>query len=146
MQSSFDTHPHIDELSSVASAPSELKSHRQRKLPPHLQDFHCYNSNSITPNTSPPPLKTSPYPLTSYISYACLYEPFRAFINIITNTNMPQKYSEARLEKIWNDAMELEIGALIRIKTYSITILPPGQVAVSCKWVYTIKHLSDGNI
>lgn len=42
--------------------------------------------------------------------------------------------------------MRLEIGVFIRTGTWSITILPPEKVAVACKWVYTITHLSNGSI
>lgn len=79
--------------------PSELKPTRQRELPSHLQDFHCY-TNIPTNNT--PPLKTSPYPMLNFISYSYLSQLFRAFINIITST------------KIHYYVMGLDIEAFIR--------------------------------
>jgi len=139
VQSSSDAPHNHDESSSMIFVPSEPKSTRQRKLPSHLQDFHCYNN---TPTTT----KTSPYPLTNYISYSYLSEPFGAFINIITATKLPQKYSEARLDKVWNDAMGKEISAFVRTGTWSICDLPAGKVAVGCKWIITIKFLADGSI
>ena len=139
VQSSSDAPQHHDETSSMISVPSEPKSTRERKLPSHLQDFHCYNNTPTATNTSP-------YPLANYISYSYLSEPFGAFINIITAAKLPQKYSEAKLEKVWNDAMGKEIGAFVRTRTWSICDLPAGKVAVGCKWLFTIKYLADGSI
>ncbi|KAG7556653.1 Retrotransposon Copia-like N-terminal [Arabidopsis suecica] len=141
VQSSSDAPHNHDESSSLVSIPSESKPHRQRKLPSHLQDFHCYNNNTLTN-----PIKTSPYPLANYISYSYLSEPFGAFINIITKTKLPTKFSEAKHDKEWTDAMGKEIGAFIRTETWSVCDLPPGKVAVGCKWVFTIKFHADGSI
>lgn len=122
--------------------PSELKSTRQRKLPSHLQDFHF--SNNI-PTTTKTPIKTSPYPMAKYNSYSYLSEPFNAFTNIITNTIILQKYSEAKIEKVWNDAWERNWSFCTNrnLKYYRVT---PGKTAVGCKWVFTIKYHVDGSI
>lgn len=141
---SSDSHLPQDEMSSEISVPSELKSTRQKKKPSHLQDFHCYNSTSThisdlsIPNITPK--HTSPYPLTNYISYSYLSEPFRAFVNIITPAKIPTRISEALEDKIWRESIGKEIGAFIRTNTWSITELPPGKTAVGCKWLHTIKY------
>ena len=83
VQPSSDAPQNQDESSSMVSIPSESKLTRQRKLPSHLQDFHCYN------NTFKTFTKTSPYPLGNYISYSYLFEPFSAFVNIITKIKIP---------------------------------------------------------
>ncbi|XP_019089093.1 PREDICTED: uncharacterized protein LOC109127935 [Camelina sativa] len=140
VQTSSDAPHHLDESSSMVSVPSELKPTRQRKLPSHLQDFHCYNNNTLTKTN------TSPYPLTNYISYSYVSQPFCAFINAIAKSKIPKKISEARLDKVWVDAARKEIGAFIRTKTLSVCDLPDGKVAVGCKWVFTIKYHADGSI
>lgn len=140
-QASSGDQPNTVDTSSLVSVPSEHKPTPQRKPPSHLQDFHCYNNNIPTY-----PIKTSPYPIANYISYSYLSEPFYAFINIITNIPLPTKYFEAKKDKVWNDAIGLEIGAFIRTGSWSITELPPDKIAIGCKWIYTIKFLSDGEI
>src|ERR1044072_889199 len=42
--------------------------------------------------------------------------------------------------------MQAEIDALNRNDTWSMQSLPPGKKALGCKWVYRIKHNSDGTI
>ncbi|XP_010518614.1 PREDICTED: uncharacterized protein LOC104793888 [Camelina sativa] len=143
VQSSSDAPHHHDETSSMVSVPFELKPTRQRKLPSHLQDFHCYNNNTLTIHT---PQKTSPYPLENYISYSYLSQHFCAFIDIITKSNIPTRYSEVRLDKVWVDALGKEIGAFIRTETWTVGDLPPGKVLVGCKWVFTIKYHADGSV
>lgn len=44
------------------------------------------------------------------------------------------------------DAISKEIEALERNKTWEIVLLPQGKNALLCKWVYKVKHLSDGTV
>lgn len=152
VHTSSDTHLPRDELSSVDTVQTELRSTRQKKKPSHLQDFHCYNNSSIhisdlsIPSNTQTLNHTSPYPIINYISYSYLSEPFRAFTNIITPAKIPTRISEALEDKIWRDSIGKEIGAFIRTGTWSITELPPGKEAVGCKWLHTIKYHADGTV
>lgn len=137
VQTSSDAHHPCDELSSETSVPSELKSTRQRKMPSHLQDFHCYTNT---------PIHTTPYPLQNFISYSYLSEPYSAFINAITPIKIPNRLSEALEDKVWRDSMGVEIAAFDRTETWSITELPPGKVAIGCKWLHTVKFNPDGTV
>lgn len=47
---------------------------------------------------------------------------------------------------LWCDAMELEIGGFVRIKTWSICDLLHGKEVIGCKWVFTVKHHTYGSI
>ena len=42
--------------------------------------------------------------------------------------------------------MNDEIVALERNHTWSLVPLPPGHKAIGCRWVYKIKHNSDGSV
>lgn len=42
--------------------------------------------------------------------------------------------------------MQSEIQALERNNTWELTLLPRGQKALGCKWIYKIKRKSDENI
>src|SRR6266540_5801944 len=43
-------------------------------------------------------------------------------------------------------AMEEELEALCKNKTWVLTALPAGKKAVSCKWVYTVKQNAEGKV
>lgn len=42
--------------------------------------------------------------------------------------------------------MRSEIDALVQNDTWHLSTLPPGKKVFGCKWVYKIKHKSDGCI
>ena len=132
---SSDVHPNPDVSSSETVVPFESKSHRPKKPPKHLQDFYWYNTTS-----------NIPFPMSNYISYSLLSETLCAFINTITKDFIPQTYSEAKGHKVWIDSMGVEIGAMTRTWTWSITTLPPDKKEIGCKWVNTIKYNVDGTI
>ena len=132
-QSSSDTYISKDKISPEVLVSSESKSLRQRKLPSHLQDYHCYNTSSSTDKTH-----------ITYISYTSISEPFYAFLNIITKAPIPQNYKEALKDKVWCDSTGLEIDLFERTKTWTITELPSGKEAIGCRWIYTIKYHADG--
>ncbi|XP_016647164.1 PREDICTED: uncharacterized mitochondrial protein AtMg00820-like [Prunus mume] len=58
----------------------------------------------------------------------------------------PHSFAEAVLDPHWKEAMDSELQALESNHTWTITTLPPGKEPIGCKWVYKIKHHSDGSI
>lgn len=51
----------------------------------------------------------------------------------------PVSYSQAEKEIEWRTAMEAEINAVEKNKTWVLTDLPPGRKAISLKWVFKLK-------
>ena len=45
---------------------------------------------------------------------------------------------------IWEEAMKIEMVQHQELRTWEITELPPGWMAISCRWVYAIKTKLDG--
>jgi hypothetical protein len=43
-------------------------------------------------------------------------------------------------------AMDEEMAALDANRTWELVPLPEGKKAIGCKWVYKVKHNSDGSI
>lgn len=48
--------------------------------------------------------------------------------------------------KEWQEAMQKEIEALEKNKTWTVTTLPPGKKAIGCKWIYKLKYRADGSL
>ncbi|KAI5340566.1 hypothetical protein L3X38_019840 [Prunus dulcis] len=46
----------------------------------------------------------------------------------------------------WIDAMNIEIDALNKNKTWDLVPLPREKKVVGCRWVFTLKHKADGSI
>ena len=122
-------------MSSSDVLPSGSRSIRNKKQPSHLQDYHCYNISSPS---------STPYPMANYISHSALSELFHSFINSITKSKDPQKYSEAMLDQLWRDAMKENIDSQERTKTWSVCTLPPDKKPIGCKWLYKTKYHADG--
>lgn len=58
----------------------------------------------------------------------------------------PRSFSKAMKDQRWRKAMRAEIQTLENNGTWTLTALPAGQRAIGNKWVYKIKHRSDGSV
>ena len=70
----------------------------------------------------------------------------RSFIAAIDAAVEPRNFKEAMQHEGWKTAMQQEISALEDNHTWEMQDLPPGKKALGCKWVYKIKHNSDGTV
>ena len=117
--------------------------------PPKLQDYVCshlkHACSDQSPSLLPDPTKGTRYPLANYISYHRYQPAHRSFIAQINQVTEPKNYSEAVLHPEWQEAMRSELQALQANGTWTLTSLPAGT-SIGCRWVYKIKHRSDGSI
>lgn len=67
-----------------------------------------------------------------------------SYLAIVTSNEDPIHFKDDVLDPHWNNAMSTEVVALEENDTFEITELPPGKVALGCKWVYRMKFNSDG--
>ena len=58
----------------------------------------------------------------------------------------PTCFDEAIGNVSWEKAMDEEMAALYGNETWDLVPLPEGKKAIGCKWVYKVKHNSDGSI
>ena len=64
----------------------------------------------------------------------------------ISSHDEPQFYHQAVSHQHWRDAMKAELLAIETNNTWSVISLPHGKHSIGCKWVYKVKHKSDGSI
>ncbi|KAG7577896.1 Retrotransposon Copia-like N-terminal [Arabidopsis thaliana x Arabidopsis arenosa] len=128
---------------------------RNTKAPTYLSEYHCalipYSSFSpptTTTNTiNPPPTKiTTPYPISSAISYDKLTPLYNSYILSYSMETEPKTFQQAMKSEKWTKAANEELHALELNKTWIVESLPPGKNVVGCKWVFTIKYNPDGTV
>ena len=114
------------------------RSTRPRRPPTYLEDFQT--ELPLTNNVS------TKYPFCNFISYHSLSPNFKHTISSISSHTEPRNYTEASKHSCWQQAMKDELHALATNNTWIVTSLPPGKIAIGCRWIYKIKHRSDGTI
>ena len=117
------------------------KSNRNRKAPSHLQDFICQPTSSLLHSQELNKDKVytksgAPSPLCATLSYHKLSSNHKAFVTSISTHIEPSSYQQAHKCVEWRKAMQVEIDALVLNNTWVVTDLPPGKVAIGCKWIY----------
>lgn len=67
---------------------------------------------------------------------------------VITNSipQEPQTVSAALLNPLWRSAMQSEMDALSRNKTWTLVPKPPGINVIGSKWVFKTKTKADGSL
>ena len=65
---------------------------------------------------------------------------------MLAETDQPSTFEEAVAHKVWREAMQAELDAIEKNKTWQRTSLPPGHKAIGLKWVYKVKKDSMGNV
>ena len=98
------------------------------------------SNGSATTNT------THKYPLSQVVSYDSLSPKHKAF-TLAASMHLEYKtYDKVVKDSNWKEAMNNELSALERNKTWTLTELPVGKKAVGCKWIFKLKLNPDGSI
>lgn len=80
------------------------------------------------------------------MSYDSLAPHFKTYTLAYTLEREPKNFKEAMASKVWDNAVNLELGALEENRTWDVVSLPIGKNVVGCKWIFTIKYNADGTI
>lgn len=128
----------------------ELEKGHRIKIPSvKLRDYITHTVRKLSPSPSPPSSQYSsstPYPVSHYVSCDMFSMKHRRFVAAITLARQPAHFAEAVQDAKWRLAMQQELQALEGNGTWSLQPLPDGKKSLGCKWVYKIKHNSDGTI
>ncbi|KAL4323357.1 hypothetical protein GQ457_11G027870 [Hibiscus cannabinus] len=125
---------HTDHV--VASTSQPRRSSRVSHRPSYLQEYFLNNVSSTSCS----------YPIEDYMSSAKLSTSYGSFIANISSSTEPSYYHQAVQSSDWRIAMDEELRAMETNQTWSVVPLPEGKQPIDCKWVYRIKHKSDGSI
>ncbi|MCH79266.1 polynucleotidyl transferase Ribonuclease H fold, partial [Trifolium medium] len=117
-------------------------STRPKHTPPYLKDY-VYNAIDHPAMSSS---STTPYPMSSFLSYHHLSLPHCHFALSLTTHVEPKSYAEAVKFECWRQAMQVELQALENTGTWYLVDLPSNAKPIGCRWVYKIKHHANGTV
>ncbi|MDM1593474.1 reverse transcriptase domain-containing protein [Escherichia coli] len=105
------------------------------------------NVPNRTPWTDPGPRRSNkerrPVQRLMYDGYVARHYAYMA--KVVQDVE-PTCFEDAVGHTLWDKAMDEEMAALDANKTWELVPLPEGKKAIGCKWVYKVKHNSDGSI
>lgn len=153
---SSSTVPVVSTRNEANSVPI-ARSKRTTKAPSFLSEYHCNFVSYFSPIEPPPvysfsslttskPSHTTPYPLSSVLSYDKLTPVFQSYIFSYTAETEPKSFRQAMTSDKWKASVNVEFEVIEQNRTWDIESLPPGKNVVGCKWVFTIKYNLDGTV
>ena len=86
------------------------------------------------------------HPIYTFLSYKGLSPEYRAFISNLDKIQVPNNIYEAMEISQWKAASMEQVQALEKNNTWEIIELPQGKRPGGYKWIFTVKHKSDGSL
>ena len=78
--------------------------------------------------------------------YEGLSPNYKAFAPTLSSFEIPQNIYVAIEKPKWRTEIREEIQALKKKSIWELAILPEEKCPVKCKWIFTIKHKSNGSM
>ncbi|XP_021730430.1 uncharacterized protein LOC110697355 [Chenopodium quinoa] len=107
---------------------------------------HTVQATSPSTSSSSSCSSGTAYPIAHFVNCEKISMRHRIFLATVLVGIEPRNFREAKTDEGWKKAMQQEISALEDNGTWVMEVLPPGKKALGCKWVYEIKHNSDGTV
>ncbi|MCO5550630.1 hypothetical protein L7F22_004119 [Adiantum nelumboides] len=111
---------------------------------PRCEKVTCKN-RALGNNAEPHRFGRNRYPVGK-LTYDGYVEKHFAFMAKVTQDVEPTCFEEAAENDKWQEAMNEEMDALYGNETWELAPLPKGKKPIGCRWVYKIKHNSDGSV
>ena len=123
-------------------------------LPDISTSSYSTSSSELTPDSSilpelcpaTPPSSSSPVPHMTTRLMRGITKKKPIFDLSTVKVSEPSTLKQALTDPNWTQAMDLEIAALHRNQTWDLVQQPSDANVIGCKWVYKLKHKSDGSI
>ena len=58
----------------------------------------------------------------------------------------PSSYEEAASQQVWREAMQEEYSSIMKNDVWEVVPRPEGKSVVTSRWLYKVKHATDGSI
>jgi len=97
-------------------------------------------SSSMPPELGPRRSTRVSHPLARYVDYDT------SFNTTLSSISIPTCFSEAVKYESWRKAMDEELQALQDNHRWDVVPCPATVKAIGCKWVLSVKLLSDGTL
>lgn len=144
LRNDTETHDTLDNEAHIA------RSKRPTRAPSYLSDYHCslipFTTINSPPCHDPQPIFPTHTPISYVLSYDRLAPHFQTYTLAYTLEREPTNFKEAMASKVWDNAVNVELGALEENRTWDIVSLLVGKNVVGCRWIFTIKYNADGTI
>ena len=60
--------------------------------------------------------------------------------------NEPSSFSDVVKHQVWKDAMTKEYESIMKNDVWEVVLGPQDKTVVTSKWLYKIKHATDGSM
>ena len=60
--------------------------------------------------------------------------------------NEPSSFSDAIKHQVWKDSMTKEYESIMKNNVWEVVPGPQDKIVVTSKWLYKIKHATDGSM
>nr|GFC00291.1 putative reverse transcriptase, RNA-dependent DNA polymerase [Tanacetum cinerariifolium] len=70
----------------------------------------------------------------------------KVFVVSLCVEEIPSSFEQALQSEKWKKAMDNEMKALKKNKTWDQCALPQGKKPVGCRWIFTVKYKPDGTV
>ncbi|KAI5443801.1 hypothetical protein KIW84_012447 [Lathyrus oleraceus] len=134
-ETNHPTHSPTNETNHLHSGNCEpipvRRSHRQIHPPNYLKDYHCnllHHPDSAVASSS----STCKYPISSAISYDSFSSPHKHYMLNLSANPEPTSYEHAICDENWRTAINTELQALVKTKTWDLMPLPSNKKAIGC--------------
>nr|GEZ41365.1 integrase, catalytic core [Tanacetum cinerariifolium] len=139
--------PKIKEDHAISHKETKPRSKRVQTQPAHVSEYVVNLPPSIT-NYQPGSnqANSTVHPISHFVSYDKFSHSHKAFLTTISSNHEPSCFEQATQDEKWRNAMQQEIKAFKKNRTWTLEELPEGKRPIDSKWVYKTKYKSNGEV